>query len=61
MIIYALFGVFFFRGAIENRCRITPYPINDVWELNSTIGTLCGSTDCPNKLIFLKYYILKIL
>lgn len=52
MIIYALFGVFFFRGDIENRCRITPYPINDVWELNSTIETLCGSTDCPNKLIF---------
>ena len=50
MIIYALIGVFFFRGAIENRCRTTPNPENDVWHINYDVENLCGSYECPNKL-----------
>lgn len=48
MIIYALIGVFF-RGAVENRCRTTPYPENDIWHINYDIENLCGSYECPNK------------
>lgn len=50
MIVYALIGVFFFRGAIENRCRTTPYPANDFWQISDVIENLCGSYECPNKL-----------
>lgn len=49
MLIYALFGVFFFKGALESRCRLTEYPVNGKWPLNTEIMTLCGSTDCPKK------------
>jgi len=52
MIVYALFGVFFFKGALENRCRTTPLPINGSWDLDPNVQYLCGSTECPIGLLF---------
>ena len=49
MLIYALFGVFFFKGALESRCRLTEYPVNGTWPLYTEVLTLCGSEDCPKK------------
>ena len=49
-VIYALIGVFFFRGQLENRCRITPNPTNTEWIINSEIPFLCGEFECPEKL-----------
>ena len=46
---YALMGVFFFRGKMENRCRLTSSPIDNHWFLNETILTLCNENECPNK------------
>ena len=51
MIASALIGVFFFKGKIENRCRITPSPVEGHWYINETIVTLCGANDCPDKYI----------
>ena len=48
MIAYALVGVLFFKGKIENRCRLTPFPINGTWPIDETILSLCGEYECPN-------------
>ena len=47
MITYGLIGVFFFKGRLENRCRLTPFPTNEKWPINETILTLCGENECP--------------
>ena len=52
MILYALLGVCFFGGKIENRCRLTEKPINGKWPINENITFLCGVYECP-----LEYFI----
>jgi len=47
MISYGLVGVFFFKGNIENRCRLTPSPKNGTWFINDTVYSLCGEEECP--------------
>ena len=54
MLAYALIGVLFFKGKIENRCRLTHYPIGNEWIINSSILTLCGEIQCPEQLILKK-------
>lgn len=55
IVVYAQTGVFFFRGATENRCRITLKPINSsYWPINNTIENLCGEFECPSEL-YLNY------
>ena len=52
MLAYALIGVFSFKGDIENRCRITPTPIDNRWLINETVVTLCNEETgggCPIK------------
>lgn len=50
MIFYALVGVFFFKGDLESRCRLTARPdINNTWIINDTITSLCCGNDCPFK------------
>ena len=51
MLAYALIGVFFFKGNLENRCRLSSNPINNHWPTNSSILTLCGENLCPEKLL----------
>ena len=50
MIAYALIGVLFFKGNLENRCRLSPFPINGTWQIDPTIYYLCGEYECPEKL-----------
>ena len=47
VLVYALIGVFFFKGKLEYRCRTTPYPINGTWALDPSVPTLCGEVQCP--------------
>ena len=48
IIAYAFVGVFFFQGKLENRCRITPFPINGSWLINPNVLDLCGEDICPS-------------
>lgn len=47
VLVYALIGVFFFKGKLEYRCRTSPYPINGTWALDPSVSTLCGEEQCP--------------
>ena len=48
LLFYALIGQALFQGALNNRCRITPYPLeNNTWPLAPGIVNLCGNWECP--------------
>lgn len=49
MIFYSLIGVFLFMGKIENRCRLSKFPINEKWLINEKILNLCGIDECPEE------------
>ena len=59
MIAYALIGLLFFKGKIENRCRLTPFPVNGSWYINDTIVSLCGVHECPEMFFFYLKILLK--
>lgn len=46
MIAYGLVGVYFFKGKLENRCRITAMPIDNQWQINENNLNLCGDNEC---------------
>ena len=49
ILVYSLMGVFFFKGKLENRCRLTPFPINGSWPINPNVTGLCRDNDsCPS-------------
>ena len=48
VLVYALIGVFFFKGKLEYRCRTSPCPINGTWALDPSVPTLCGEEQCPS-------------
>ena len=47
VIVDAYVGVFFFKGKLGNRCRKTQFPVNDNWQINPNLSTLCGENGCP--------------
>ena len=57
IIVYAFIGVFFFKGKLESRCRVTPFPVNGSWPIDPHITRLCGRTDqCPLGYFLLIFY-----
>ena len=48
IMIFTIFGIQFFQGALEQRCRISPLPINNTWLINESIQNICGWDNCPN-------------
>ena len=46
IIAYSFFGVFLFKGKLENRCRMTILPFNNSWPINPNISDLCGVNIC---------------
>lgn len=49
LIFCSIFGLHIFHGLLENRCRLTPYPINGTWLVNPNIKSLCGYNTCPEE------------
>lgn len=52
LIFCSIFGLHIFYGLLENRCRLTPYPINGAWLANPDIKSLCGYNTCPEECEF---------
>ncbi|CAD8071678.1 unnamed protein product [Paramecium sonneborni] len=47
IILFGILGLQIFMGALENRCRITEYPIGNIWKA-SNYSKLCqDSSNCP--------------
>ena len=47
IVVFALIGVFLFKGKLEFRCRNSPFPINGTWAHEPSVPTLCGGDECP--------------
>lgn len=50
IIFFATVGLQTFMGIFENRCRINSKPIDNNWEADSTVLSLCGYWKCPGNL-----------
>ena len=48
MLFYTIVGTHLFSGVTENRCRLTPEPVNGEWEAELEIRNLCGVWECPD-------------
>jgi hypothetical protein len=45
-----------FQGLLENRCRLTEFPINGTWPADLAYTKLCGYTSCPEQYLdYLNY------
>lgn len=55
MFFYSVVGLYFFYGLEENRCRLTPGPVNNVWAVDSQNFNLCGNWNCNSGYIFYNY------
>jgi hypothetical protein len=51
IILFSILGLQLFSGIYYNRCRISPLPINGIWEIDPNITKLCDNllNPCPNK------------
>ncbi|CAD8145327.1 unnamed protein product [Paramecium pentaurelia] len=47
MIYFSIIGLHLFIGLTERRCRLTQYPIDDIWIADPNIQKLCGIWECP--------------
>ncbi|CAD8064649.1 unnamed protein product [Paramecium sonneborni] len=47
MIYFSIIGLHLFIGLTERRCRITEYPVDNVWIADPNIQKLCGIWECP--------------
>lgn len=47
VILFAIIGLQLFSGIYENRCRISPKPINHTWQILENYNRLCGTISCP--------------
>lgn len=47
MIYFSIIGLHLFRELTEKRCRLTPEPIDGIWEADPNIQKLCGIWRCP--------------
>lgn len=54
MFFYAIVGLYLFYGLEENRCRVTPLPINHHWAVQSENFNLCGNWNCNSG--FISYF-----
>lgn len=50
MLYFSVVGLHLFMGLTEKRCRLTPEPVDGVWEASSEVLRLCGIWDCPEGL-----------
>lgn len=41
VLFFGILGIQLFSGIFEQRCRLTPYPINNVWLIDDTNTGLC--------------------
>lgn len=50
MIFYATIGLNLFKNLLENRCRVTKYPIpnSSQWPIYQAYLGTCKEYDCPN-------------
>lgn len=46
MIGYGLIGTYLFKGKLENRCRVTPFPDTINWKIDEKQLNLCGEITC---------------
>ena len=47
LILYGTLGIQLFDGILENRCRVTPEPVDGRWLVYENITHLCGYKACP--------------
>ena len=47
MIYFSIIGLHLFIGLTERRCRLTKYPIDNIWIADPNIQKLCGIWECP--------------
>ena len=50
MLYFSVVGLHLFMGLTEKRCRLTPEPVDGVWEASTEVLRLCGLWDCPEGL-----------
>ena len=43
IILFGTFGLHLFYGSFEFRCRLTPTPVNDVWQYLEGYSHLCNT------------------
>lgn len=55
MLVYSVIGLYLFYGLDKNRCRATPHPEHNSWEVIEGIESFCGNWQC-SKGFFNKYY-----
>ncbi|CAD8045308.1 unnamed protein product [Paramecium primaurelia] len=47
IILFGILGLQIFMGALENRCRMTEYPVGDVWKVSNYTKLCQDSSNCP--------------
>ena len=55
VLFFGILGIQLFSGIFEQRCRLTPLPINNIWRIDDNYTMLCEkgvASSCPSGLIF---------
>lgn len=47
IILFGILGLQIYMGALESRCRLTPYPVGNTWEVSSYPKLCTYTSDCP--------------